>query len=175
MKKLVAAILFGLASASHGQDLSSIDLCSFDYNVSSSEIGFPDRVVELAPGIKQWIYSKGNKLIFKNRYLTDVISNGETIRKVDICEAGRDEQASTYSPSQVSTKPPARKKVASTPRVKKQGVLLGMNQEAVLSSSWGRPKDINRTTNRYGTREQWVYGNGNYLYFENGILTSIQN
>ncbi len=58
---------------------------------------------------------------------------------------------------------------------KSQGVSLGMTQQDVLDSSWGRPSDVNRTTSVYGTDEQWCYGNGNYLYFEDGILTSIQN
>ena len=41
--------------------------------------------------------------------------------------------------------------------------------------SWGKPDDINTTIGSYGTHEQWVYGNGYYLYFENGKLTNIQN
>ena len=40
--------------------------------------------------------------------------------------------------------------------------------------SWGKPEDINKTTNSYGIKEQWVYDNS-YLYFENGKLTTIQN
>jgi hypothetical protein len=60
-----------------------------------------------------------------------------------------------------------------------QGVRIGMTEEQVLRSSWGRPTDINKTTNQYGTYEQWVYRygdyNADYLYFENGILISIQN
>lgn len=59
---------------------------------------------------------------------------------------------------------------------KKPGVKIGMTAKQVIeNTSWGKPNKVNRTTNRYGTREQWVYGDGNYLYFENGILTSIQN
>lgn len=60
-------------------------------------------------------------------------------------------------------------------RKKKQGVVLGMSEQDVLDSSWGRPERVNRTTNTYGTREQWVYGGRNYLYFKNGELVSIQN
>lgn len=41
--------------------------------------------------------------------------------------------------------------------------------------AWGAPERINRTTNIYGVREQWCYGSGNYLYFDDGILTTIQN
>jgi hypothetical protein len=58
---------------------------------------------------------------------------------------------------------------------KAAGVNIGMSMEQVRASSWGRQNSINRTTTAYGDREQWVYGIGNYLYFENGVLTTIQN
>lgn len=58
---------------------------------------------------------------------------------------------------------------------KKEGVHLGMTQQEVIDSSWGKPRSINRSTYTFGTREQWVYGSGNYLYFKDGILNSIQN
>lgn len=58
---------------------------------------------------------------------------------------------------------------------KKEGVIIGMTQSDVIASSWGQPRSINRTTTAIGTSEQWVYGGGNYLYFQNGRLTSIQN
>ena len=58
---------------------------------------------------------------------------------------------------------------------KSQGVSLGMTKQQVIDSSWGEPNDINTSIGSWGVHEQWVYGNGNYLYFENGILTSIQN
>lgn len=60
-------------------------------------------------------------------------------------------------------------------RKKQEGVRIGMSKQDVLDSSWGEPKKINTSIGSWGTHEQWVYGNGNYLYFENGILTSIQN
>jgi hypothetical protein len=58
---------------------------------------------------------------------------------------------------------------------KKAGVRIGMTKQDVYESSWGRPNSVNKTTNRYGVHEQWVYEGRNYLYFENGILTSVQN
>ena len=58
---------------------------------------------------------------------------------------------------------------------KTEGVSIGMTKEEVLGSSWGRPESVNKTTNAYGVREQWVYGSRNYLYFRDGILESIQN
>ena len=59
--------------------------------------------------------------------------------------------------------------------LRSRGVTIGMTPSEVHASKWGKPKSVNRTTSAYGTREQWVYGGGNYLYFENGVLTSIQN
>lgn len=55
-------------------------------------------------------------------------------------------------------------------------VQIGMTKEQALAG-WGRPREINRTTSAYGTREQWVYGRfgGGYLYFEDDRLTTVQN
>jgi hypothetical protein len=47
--------------------------------------------------------------------------------------------------------------------------------KSMCIASWGKPYDINRTTNAYGTHEQYVYSLKKYLYFENGILTGIQD
>ncbi|MGE0111680.1 hypothetical protein, partial [Aquabacterium sp.] len=47
--------------------------------------------------------------------------------------------------------------------------------QTILNSNWGRPSHVNRTTTQHGSREQWVYGGGNNLYFENGKLTAVQN
>lgn len=69
----------------------------------------------------------------------------------------------------------ARQATAERARKKKEGVHIGASQEDALASMWGKPKSINTTTTSRGTREQWVYGDGNYLYFQNGVLTSIQN
>lgn len=54
------------------------------------------------------------------------------------------------------------------------GVRIGMTKARVLKSNWGKPDHINRTVTRHGEREQWVYGD-QYLYFENGVLTTIQD
>jgi hypothetical protein len=58
---------------------------------------------------------------------------------------------------------------------RKEGVKIGMTKERVLLSSWGRPEKVNTTHLANGSvHEQWVYGGG-YLYFDDGILTTIQN
>ena len=41
--------------------------------------------------------------------------------------------------------------------------------------SWGKPASINRTTLDGKQIEQWVYGGGNYVYVENGLVKAVQN
>jgi len=56
-------------------------------------------------------------------------------------------------------------------------IRIGMNKDEVRLS-WGEPWDINRTVTTHGTSEQWIYGSlnyANYLYFDDGILTSWQD
>lgn len=52
-------------------------------------------------------------------------------------------------------------------------VRIGWNK-AKCRMSWGEPRDINTTIGIWGRHEQWCY-DSSYLYFENGILTSIQD
>ena len=60
-------------------------------------------------------------------------------------------------------------------KTKRQAPRIGMSAKAVWEkSSWGEPDKVNRTRNARGTYEQWVYSDG-YLYFTNGVLTSIQD
>ena len=52
-------------------------------------------------------------------------------------------------------------------------VYVGMTTDMV-HEAWGYPEEINQTTTAYGTSEQWVYGNGRYVYVVNGRVTAIQ-
>lgn len=57
---------------------------------------------------------------------------------------------------------------------------FGMGMTAAqLRASLGAPNDVNRTVTRYGTHEQWIYGEpisgATYIYLEDGIITSWQN
>lgn len=52
---------------------------------------------------------------------------------------------------------------------------IGMTKDEAIDSTWGKPSDINKTTTKYGTHEQWVYSGNRYLYFEGDELTTIQD
>ena len=59
-------------------------------------------------------------------------------------------------------------------RIFQHKVWVGMSKDEAIES-WGKPKDANTTIRENMKREQWVYGEGQYLYLENGIVTIIQN
>ena len=62
------------------------------------------------------------------------------------------------------------------PMDQKPGASIGMLRDEVeLETHWGTPRKKNMITTNRGTREQWVYSNGQYLYFEGGHLVAIQN
>lgn len=56
-----------------------------------------------------------------------------------------------------------------------QGIVVTGWTKAMCIESWGEPQEINKTSGSPGVHEQWVYGGDNYLYFEDGVLTTIQN
>lgn len=57
--------------------------------------------------------------------------------------------------------------------VRAHAVRIGMtDDEAELA--WGTPETVNTTEYQGRYTEQWVYGNGRYLYLENGIVWAIQ-
>lgn len=64
-------------------------------------------------------------------------------------------------------------KYSSSSETKKLEPKIGMTKSEVLNSTWGSPKKKNITENSYGTHEQWVYSGNRYIYFDNGIVTSI--
>lgn len=58
--------------------------------------------------------------------------------------------------------------------IKRGSAVIGMSKCGALAS-WGKPQNVNTTTTKYGTHEQWAYGGHNFLYFDNDRLTTIQN
>lgn len=53
-------------------------------------------------------------------------------------------------------------------------VQLGMTKQMCIEV-WEEPIDVNTTITPGNVNEQWVYSLDCYLYFDNGILTAIQN
>lgn len=62
-----------------------------------------------------------------------------------------------------------------SPKDPKEEPAIGMTADEVRKSTWGSPKEINRTTTAYGIHEQWVYSNYRYIYLDDGIVTAIQD
>ncbi|MEH7687680.1 hypothetical protein V7192_18790, partial [Bacillus safensis] len=54
-----------------------------------------------------------------------------------------------------------------------QNVSVGMTKEEVLIEGWGKPEKVKTTQTADQTLEQWIYKGNKYLYFENGILSTI--
>jgi len=52
---------------------------------------------------------------------------------------------------------------------------IGMTEAQVRNSTWGSPEKINRTTTANRVSEQWVYAGYRYIYFDDGIVTAIQD
>ena len=58
--------------------------------------------------------------------------------------------------------------------IAKKQIQIGMTAEQVRAS-WGRPSKVNSTITARGTHEQWVYdASDDYVYFDDGIMTSVQ-
>lgn len=55
-------------------------------------------------------------------------------------------------------------------------VRIGMTEDEVIRA-WGKPDHVNKTITSSGTRKQLVFGTSSkrqYLYIDDGVLTSIQ-
>jgi hypothetical protein len=51
---------------------------------------------------------------------------------------------------------------------------VGMTAAQVEATCWGKPGHISQTHTADGTSDQYVYGDGRYVDFRDGIVTSIQ-
>ena len=101
----------------------------------------------------------------------------ERARAIEMLVRDYPEKGKQYEPRipELLARAEKQERAAQAAARKREGVHVGMSQEEVLASSWGKPERINRTTFASGTHEQWVYGSRSYLYFENGKLTAVQN
>ncbi|WP_143541550.1 hypothetical protein [Rhodoferax fermentans] len=106
--------------------------------------------------------------------LRDEMANETPAQKKERLKKIADAEAIEAKAQKVAALEAKKEERAEKARKRKEGVTIGMSKQDALDSSWGRPNKVNRTTNAYGTHEQWVY-DGGYLYFEGDTLTSIQN
>lgn len=111
----------------------------------------------------------------QNSDVLDLRSQYDLAKKKAQQEADEKAKADAEVKKAEETQKAEQAKQADIAKRKSEGVRIGMTKDEVLASNWGQPKSINKTTSTYGTHEQWVYGGNNYLYFDNGILTSFQN
>lgn len=139
---------------------------------------------------------KGNKYEEAMKYLDMVIKmqpdNEELNKLYSQCKLGADkikaeaeakaqaeQAAKDAKEAEAQAKQEAKALAEAKAKAKTEGVTIGMTEQQVLDSMWGKPDQINKTVTAYSTSEQWVYGMNsskmNFLYFDNGILTSIQN
>jgi len=51
---------------------------------------------------------------------------------------------------------------------------IGMTAKQVEATCWGKPDHVNRRQTASATSEQYVYGDGRFVYFRNGVATSVQ-
>jgi hypothetical protein len=51
---------------------------------------------------------------------------------------------------------------------------VGMTVKQVEATCWGKPDHVNRTEGTAGVSDQFVYGEGDFVYLRNGIVTSVQ-
>ena len=50
---------------------------------------------------------------------------------------------------------------------------IGMTADEVKSSTWGEPTNISKTTTENNVSEMWSYDSKKYIFFDNGIVSSI--
>ena len=112
---------------------------------------------------------------FGNQSIVDMYN--KATNEVNRIEAERKakEEAERKAREKKEAEERAKREAEEKARKKREGVHIGMTKQEVLDSSWGEPYDINKSIGSWGVHEQWCYEGYNYLYFENGILTSIQN
>jgi hypothetical protein len=51
---------------------------------------------------------------------------------------------------------------------------IGMTGNQVIATCWGKPEHVNRTQTGTSTFDQYVYSDDRFLYFRDGVLTSMQ-
>jgi hypothetical protein len=86
----------------------------------------------------------------------------------------REQQAATVREQQEATVREQNRRAAKVEAAIANGeVVIGMTGEECVRA-WGWPESVNTTDTARVLHSHWFYSGGQYVYFENGILTSIQ-
>ncbi len=51
---------------------------------------------------------------------------------------------------------------------------VGMTAKQVEATCWGKPDHVNRKESARGIAEQYVYGDGRFVYLHDGVVTEVQ-
>lgn len=149
-----------------GVDLKKYDAGTDEVEHMKPELFSPLKVTDVVAG---WYSSYPVRLILRtqtgNIYFEDISLSGTNSSATATFDT-------YFSETDLRKKYGWSKKICSA--ISKEEVFVGMTKTQARMS-WGEPQDINRTTTGYIVHEQWVYGSGSYLYFDNEILTAIQN
>ena len=79
----------------------------------------------------------------------------------------------TEDPKVTREKEAARRKAAAEDCTKRGQPRIGMKPSEAIETCWGKPRRIVKATTAAGVREDYIYGIGHTLRFEDGILTAI--
>lgn len=119
---------------------------------------------------------EGVRLVFEEGYFEEIRTGLIAITGRDgVCikyesDAGREWERESQEREKARKEREERKQqeyLANEPKI-------GMTADEVKASNWGSPEKINKTTYEWGVTEQWCYPNYKYIYFEDGIVTAIQ-
>lgn len=150
--------------------LLAINASAYDYEIKGVKIDLSDKDMSYAE--KSYYALSGHAPIIKEKPQEMYIDDDGHVRltKTESGELSASDKMLMKWRAESAESEAAAKKLA-----KKPNAAIGMSKSQVRNkTNWGEPKYINTTTNRYGTHEQWVYDDYQYLYFDNGKLTTIQ-
>lgn len=172
-------LLITIVASNKDKNQDIVDIATNKQNEIKDK-AFEQVITQAQEKINNKEYSSAQTILSKykdlgNQTILDMYNNATQEKEKKEAEEKAKEEAERIAKEKAEAEERARKEVEEKARKKSEGVRIGMSKQDVLDSSWGKPYDINTSTGSWGVHEQWVYGGGNYLYFENGILTSIQN
>lgn len=148
----------GYYSKEHDEYYFDFDLqrSSDKYEVSVSYY-YKSKLLHIGDNLPQQLDAEGEKTmpVIQDYYADEATS-------LSVSQAEYDEMAAEKE----AKKEAAEKLAKSEPQI-------GMTKAEVESCAWGSPNKKNVDTYAWGTTEQWVYNSKGYVYFRNGVVSSV--